>query len=523
MTDVPGHTLGLVPLLAEAGIRFLHIGVNSASTPPDVPPVFRWRTAHDEEIIVMYQNEYGTTLLPDGMDHGIGFAHTMDNMGPQSVSQVVESHRLMANDNPGARIQASTLTEFGNALWAQRELFPIVESEIADSWIHGVGTAPKKVARYMSLRRLYDEWVCEGLTPLREVMGRRLGLIAEHTWGVDIKTFLRDEVAWDRAEFKAARQSDPRFALTEKSWQEQEAFIDDAIDVLDPEDQSVAIRASTPITLKASSAVPSKQGSLAISNGVLDFDPQTGFLSSVCFPSGHTLSTISGSLGTLSYESYDAGDYQAYEDSYLTHHAHWAILDHGKPGLAQATTACSDVFRPQWQGVACDADHVAISYFRFAGQAADELGAPKDLEIRYRFTDPDTLEITVCFFGKPANRMPEASFISFSPDLDPGSWRFSKMGYSIDPKNVINLGNKQLHAVESVQAMTHDGLKLSISPRDSPLVGPVDTPFLAFYRGSVSMDSGVKFNLHNNKWGTNFPMWCSGDLVFRFDVTLVST
>ena len=31
MTDVPGHTLGIVPLLAEAGVRFLHLGVNTAS------------------------------------------------------------------------------------------------------------------------------------------------------------------------------------------------------------------------------------------------------------------------------------------------------------------------------------------------------------------------------------------------------------------------------------------------------------------------------------------------------------
>ena len=43
MTDVPGHTLGMVPLLAEAGIRFLHLGVNTASPPPDVPDIFRWR------------------------------------------------------------------------------------------------------------------------------------------------------------------------------------------------------------------------------------------------------------------------------------------------------------------------------------------------------------------------------------------------------------------------------------------------------------------------------------------------
>jgi hypothetical protein len=43
MTDVPGHTLGMVPLLAEAGVRFLHLGVNTASPVPDVPPIFRWR------------------------------------------------------------------------------------------------------------------------------------------------------------------------------------------------------------------------------------------------------------------------------------------------------------------------------------------------------------------------------------------------------------------------------------------------------------------------------------------------
>lgn len=38
MTDVPGHTRGIVPLLAKAGIRFLHIGVNAASTPPTCRP-----------------------------------------------------------------------------------------------------------------------------------------------------------------------------------------------------------------------------------------------------------------------------------------------------------------------------------------------------------------------------------------------------------------------------------------------------------------------------------------------------
>ncbi|MEG1028401.1 MAG: DUF5054 domain-containing protein, partial [Oscillospiraceae bacterium] len=43
MTDVPGHTIGIVPLLAKHGIKLLHIGVNGASAVPKVPPCFVWK------------------------------------------------------------------------------------------------------------------------------------------------------------------------------------------------------------------------------------------------------------------------------------------------------------------------------------------------------------------------------------------------------------------------------------------------------------------------------------------------
>lgn len=45
MTDVPGHTIGLVPALAAAGIRYFHVGVNPASPVPGVPDHFRWGRA----------------------------------------------------------------------------------------------------------------------------------------------------------------------------------------------------------------------------------------------------------------------------------------------------------------------------------------------------------------------------------------------------------------------------------------------------------------------------------------------
>ncbi len=101
MTDVPGHTIGIVPLLAEAGVKFLHLGVNTASPPPEVPDVFRWRAPDGAEIVVLYQKSYGETSFPEGFDEGLGFAHTNDNMGPQSVPQTVDAWRELQGALPG--------------------------------------------------------------------------------------------------------------------------------------------------------------------------------------------------------------------------------------------------------------------------------------------------------------------------------------------------------------------------------------------------------------------------------------
>ena len=45
MSDVPGHSIGIVGPLAENGVKLLDIGVNGASTPPDVPALFVWKDA----------------------------------------------------------------------------------------------------------------------------------------------------------------------------------------------------------------------------------------------------------------------------------------------------------------------------------------------------------------------------------------------------------------------------------------------------------------------------------------------
>ncbi len=518
MTDVPGHTRSIVPLLAEAGVRFLHLGVNEASPVPDVPPVFRWRADSGEEIVVLYQDSYGGTYFPDEKSDGLSFAHTNDNAGPQTISQTAEMYRHLEKLHPEATIVASTLDAYGELLWARRAEFPVVDWEIGDSWIHGAGTDPTKVSRFLALQRLYDTFAAEGLTPARESFGRHLALVPEHTWGVDIKTFLRDAIAWDRPALEAARLSDPRFAFVEESWAEQRRYLDAAIGELAPPDQqraAAAWRAAAPPPVAGTATAPE---SAEVAGWTVSLDPATGDIAGLASPAGLRLEG-SGPLAGYRYESYDATDVQRHLDSYLTRRPDWAILDHDHPGLANARTAKSATSVPNLTAFAADARQLAVASAP-PGDAVRDFGAPRAVELVLAPQDEHRLLLSLILRDKPANRMPEASFLSFAPRGASG-WRYRKMGAWLDPERTAPRGGGQLQAVEAVSGQAGK-VRFTLSPVDTPLVGPLDWPFMAFNPAPPSLSAGIRFNLHNNKWGTNFPMWWGGTVVLRFVLELAA-
>lgn len=514
MTDVPGHTLGMVPLLAEAGVRFLHLGVNTASPVPDVPDIFRWRAPSGGEVVVMYQNSYGATQFSPDPNIGISFAHTADNIGPQSVGQTVDVHRAMARDYPDAEVRASTLDAFGDLMWARRAEFPVVDIEIGDSWIHGAGSDPVKLGRFNALQRLYDRFEAEGLTPERRAFGRGLAMVAEHTWGVDIKTYLRDETAWDRADFEAKRKSDYRFAFSEASWAEQRGYLDAAVSQLGDEDRREARRRLDALAAPATGELLAA-GIHEVSNGgwTLRLDAATGDITTIIAPDGLTLSGREGSLIAYRYESYDSTVLQTHLDSYLQHREEWAILDHDKPGLALARTARNEVFAPRLLGVAAANGDPSV-VLAMPEDAHGTLGAPERVEIIARGLDNRRLELTVTLCNKPANRMPEASFFAVTPAGAAG-WLYRKMALWQPGDRIARRGGGQLQAVSAVRTGIGDRT-VTIEPLDVPLVAPAGAPFLPFSTEPPDLSAGIRFNLHNNKWGTNFPMWWEGEFTARF-------
>ncbi|WDZ80230.1 DUF5054 domain-containing protein (plasmid) [Ensifer adhaerens] len=512
MTDVPGHTLGMVPLLAEAGIRFLHIGVNSASPPPEIPDVFRWRAPGGEEIVVMYQRSYGETYFPEGLSDGLSFAHTSDNIGPQSVSQTAEAYREILKHEPGASVRAATLEDYGALMWEARERFPVVEKELGDSWIHGSGTDPEKIARYLALQRLYGSFAEGRMTASRQAFGRKLALVAEHTCGVDIKSFLRDERAWARPSFETARKTDPRFQYTEASWAEQRAYLDQAVAELDADDAVRAQAALAELTVPPRPESAEAATRLDVGGWVIDLDPASGDVAALTAPDGRTIRGANGSLIAYRYESYDAGDVRRHMDTYLTHWMDWAVLDHDKPGLALVTEARSQSYRPRLLGTTATSIISALP-----GEAVEQLGAPAEIALEFS-AGANGLDIRLTLYGKNANRMPEASFLSFTPEGH-SAWSVRKMALWHRTDNFALGGGAQLQAVTGVRGRTEAGAELMVENLDTPLVAPQAWPFMAFCKALPDYSAGVRFNIHNNKWGTNFPMWWGGDFTTRFKLS----
>lgn len=68
---------------------------------------------------------------------------------------------------------------------------------------------------------------------------------------------------------------------------------------------------------------------------------------------------------------------------------------------------------------------------------------------------------------------------------------------------------------EGVRYLGTDG-RVQITTLDAPLVCPGEPRLLQFDQTFAPLDGGMHFNLHNNVWGTNFPMWVEGDAQFRF-------
>ncbi len=529
MTDVPGHTIGLVAPMAENGVTFLHIGVNSASTPPEVPALFVWKDSSGATLTVMYQHKgYGGVMRVPGSDLAVAIEMADDNAGPHSVEEIRGIYSDLRAQFPGAAIQASNLSEIANAVEPYRGALPVVTQEIGDTWIHGVPSDPVKVARYRELARLRREWIAAGSLKSGDATDlaflRRFALAAEHTWGTDTKTYL-DNDHYKPADLEdALEKSGYQKMIT--SWAEKRRNLDDAVATL-PE----PMRAQAVTRLAKLRAVKPDTEPLSVFHAGQDFetthfivalDEKTGAIRKLrSKATGRDWASLAHPLALFSYQTYSAADFSRFLDSYVTSKADWAPRDFGKPNIDHFG-ARSAIWTPQlsrcWSGKTAGSSRL-LARLRIDDPAAEKSGLtawPKTMYLDLQFpTDEPVVKIAFSCFDKPANRMPEAMWLTFQPDVTMvHEWTMDKCDQQVSLASVVPGGNRHMHAL--AQWVACPGLV--IRTLDAPVVAFGEKSAIHFSKAFPDVSQGAHFSLFNNTWGTNYIQWFGEDVRFRFEL-----
>ena len=262
MTDVPCHSWVLPTLLKHAGVSFLHLGSNAMSSGPDLPSfgvqetlpdgrlvdrrqsLFWWEGPDGSRLLTMYSRRYGGELEPPAdwpYSTWLALIHTGDNAGPPTPESI---QKLLADAKtrlPGVAIRFGRLSDFADALLAEKPDLPVVRGDMPDPWIHGVMSMPVETALIRNTRP--EIGALEALDTLLGIWTGRTGhartiaaaydqslLYSEHTWGMDAKRFPRTYGSQWEADRAAGK-----FERLEESWGEHRDYARRAAGLTAPE------------------------------------------------------------------------------------------------------------------------------------------------------------------------------------------------------------------------------------------------------------------------------------------------
>ncbi len=200
MTDVPSHSWVMPTLLRHAGVEFLHIGCNSASASPEVPRLFWWEGPDGSRVLTFYEaSGYGSGLKPPAdWPHRTWLAlmHTGDNAGPPPPDAVEKLLNQARKELPGVKVRMGRLSDFADAVLAEKPDLPVVRKDMPDTWIHGIMSMPLEsgaahllrpyIPAAEALNTLLRSWGVDANEHSKESITEAYQgslMFGEHTWG----------------------------------------------------------------------------------------------------------------------------------------------------------------------------------------------------------------------------------------------------------------------------------------------------------------------------------------------------
>lgn len=549
MTDVPGHTAAMVPILAESGVEYLHIGVNDSSRVPDVPPLFRWRFG-GAEIVVNYAGSYGqATLLENGV--ALQFCHGADNARPPSMEELDTLYEKLQAQYPNAKIAAGTLDDFLPFVREVRSSLPVVEEEIGDTWIHGAATDPYKVSRFCRLLALKEKWLKEGAltigSPAYETLMENLLLVAEHTWGMDTKKYLLDFTNWQKADFARARKADvtsyallsphnkplfdallpelqayrgenerSSYSLFESSHEEQRAYVKNAVSALPKtlfDEAEHRFSFFVPTIGGGKPVYPNEPVRIGETEVILGEHGEI-----IRLLNEKTCTARKVKLGLFEYQSFDAKTVDACLYDYgrdMDKNWFWAECDFGKPGLKYYENLKDGVWRCRFDRAETNEDTLTV-WLLGEREACEQYGCPREVVVTHTLKG-NSIDTELFWQGKDAARSPEALWFSFDLGVNGGQWYYEKLGRLVSVDRVVRGGNRSLACAKRVVWRDEGGGGAAeLISFDAPVASASEKSLYRVDDKLVGGSGGFYFLLFNNRWGTNFKQWFEEDMHFAF-------
>ena len=535
MTDVPGHGLMLPELLSCAGIRFLHLGCNEFAMPPAVPRLFWWESPQGGRVLTMYsKGGYGTSLLPpDDWEFPVWMAlmQTLDNCGPQSADMIAQMVAKIRRVYPEVEVVCGSMDDFYHEL-AQCDLsgVEVVRKDLADTWIHGVGSYPAEVAQLRANRRrarmlhsAYAARLRSGGAPVEDwnalwsVYDEQTALFEEHTWGADVKSFLGPDRVYEKEEFLKARMTEP-YRFMERSWDEQRGRMLKARAALD---RIAAV-------LPGAEAEPDRLHSLCCDKTgdvwsvqspdyVMQLNARTGMIESVTDRRlGRVILKSRDGRGVFSYRYDVAGieEIQTFLRRYGYRFTDWGILDYGRSHYPECGHV-TGIPRPDTCQV--ESDRVVLHYT--GTETAGSYGDCQGVTVSVSFPEDGSILVDLALEGKQASPFIEAGSLII-PLAEADTYRLGRPMAFVDPARGIEYqANHSYYCLEDEVTALGGGTAVTVEPLDTPLLS-IGASGLYCYEPAYPEGRAPElwFNLFNTMWGTNFPQWIEGSFRFRFRI-----
>jgi hypothetical protein len=500
-----------------------------------------------------------------------------DNAGPPSSEEVEKILAKIRKEMPGVKVTVGELSDFSDRIIEEDPPLPIVRSDMPDSWIHGVMSAPESVIKSQaalpflssgeSLNTLLNLWSSDQ-NDISQIVADAYEnnlLFYEHTWGgamywnakyLTPNNDVGQCTNWQYGDkWKAKLGSEP-FERWIKSWDEKSDYADSTFEIshtilhsqMERLAQSVHVSGPRAViynplpwsregipamgykvfkdkksfTKDGNPAINIERGILENENFKIIIDPTLGSIRSIINKkTGRELVDASSEhgFGQFFYERFSAKEVAEYNRAYIRNNLDWAYVEIGKPNLPSATEVPYTSFTPVNCSVSSSTNGDTASIIMQYSPQVDHLNFPVTTKIILcgdaGYFD---LELTV---EKPADPWPEAGWICLPFKINQPQFRVGRHGSIIDPNKDITVKgvNRYMYAVGSgVAVYDHNNSGVGVCSIDAPLVSlgmPGDWKFDKTY---IPEKPSVYFNLFNNHWSTNYRFWNEGVWTYRFRI-----